>query len=369
MASRRLRSGPGLGRRLPVAHALLVIAGLLLGAGRARADRNDLRLINLCDTSAGNGCGWVTRTPAMGTTPPQTSVMLDSGANTRFRSLMSELGVAVAPRLQTPADTLGFAGVQISADVDVTQISSGKSFWNGVAGVQPNNPNLTRPSPWLTTVGGFIRKGLPAPIPSIELGAGAVNVLQSGMWALEGYVKVALQEGFHQLPLPSLAVRAGISDLLGTDQVSLRVVSLDAVVSKGFGIAGTWRLEPYLGWDALLISAQSGTVDATPECDAATVLATNQANGAAVAALPRACQGEAGTKADFGANFRFPSQALITRSRWFGGAKLKLWKLFLVGQFAWTTAGGSSDSHAAMGAADDQSGSQKTLSLSVGFDL
>jgi hypothetical protein len=57
------------------------------------------------------------------------------------------------------------------------------------------------------------------------------------------------------------------------------------------------------------------------------------------------------------------------RSRWFGGAKLKLWKLFLVGQFAWTTAGGSRDAHAAMGAADDQSGGQKALSLSVGLDL
>ena len=365
MASRRLRPVPRLGWRAPITGlrglvAGLLVLGALLAARTARADRNDLRLINLCDTSQGNGCGWVTQTPT------RTTVALDPAANTRFRSLMSELGVVVAPRLQTPADTLGFAGIQLSADVNVTQISSGKSFWNGVEGVQPNNPNLTRPPSWLTTVGGFVRKGLPA---SLELGAGAVNVVQSGMWALQGYLRFAVNEGFHDLPLPSLAVQAGVSDLLGTDQATLHVYGVDVVVSKGFGIAGTWRLQPYLGWNQLLISGASGTIDATPACDAATVAGTNPANNVAVAALPRSCQAQAGTSADEGGNFRFPSQALITRSRWFGGAKLKLWKLFLVGQFAWTTAGGSRDAQTPMGAADDQSGSQKAVSLSAGFDL
>jgi len=368
MARRRLRGVPGLGRRTPLdggrvlSRVLgpLVLASALLAASPARADRNDLRLLNLCDTSQGNGCSWVTQTPT------RTTVALDAGANTRFRSLMSELGAVVAPRLRTPAVTLGFAGIQLSADLGVTQISSGRSFWNGVQGVQPNNPNLTRPPSWLTTVGGFVRKGLPA---SFELGAGAINVLQSGMWAVQGYLRFAVNEGFHDLPLPSLAVRAGLSDLLGTDQVSLRVYSLDVAVSKRFGVAGTWQLEPYLGWDALLIDASSGLIDATPDCDAATVASTTASNAAAVAALPRSCQAQAGTSADYGANFRFPGQSLITRSRWFGGAKLKLWRLFLVGQFAWTTAGGSTDPHAAMGPADDQSGGQKAVSLSAGFDL
>ena len=368
MASRRLRRVPGLGRCAPIADGrgpsagfvlLAVLAGAL-GARPARADRNDLRLINLCDTSQGNCCSWVTQTPT------RTTVALDAGANTRFRSLMSELGTVVAPPLQTPADTLGFAGIQLSADLNVTQISNGNAFWNGVQGVSPNNPNLTRPPAWLTTVGGSVRKGLPA---SFELGGGAVNVLQSGIWAVNGYLKFAVNEGFHDLPLPSVAVRAGLSDLLGTDQVTLRVYSLDVAISKRFGIAGTWQLEPYLGWNGLLIDAHSGVVDATPDCDAATVAATSPSNSAAVAALPRSCQAQAGTSADLGANFRFPSQSLIARNRWFGGAKLKLWKLFLVGQFARTTAGGSRDAGAAMGPADDHSAGQTAISLSAGLDL
>lgn len=358
MGCRSPRRGPAPGW----ASAAVALAWLV-APRPAHADRSDLQLINLCDTSLGRGCPWVTRTAT------RTTVTLDGGANTRLRSLMSELGVVIAPRLQTPADTLGFAGFQLSADLDVTSISNGKSFWNGIEGVQPANPNLARPSPWLTTVGGFVRKGMVSPVPSIEFGAGAVNVLQSGMWALEGYVKVAVQEGFHRSPLPSLALRLGLSDLLGTDQLTLRVVSLDVVISKAFSIAGTARFEPFVGWDLLLISGHSGVIDATPECDAAVVEKTDPKNAAAVAALPKSCQLQAGTPADLGANFTFPSQAVITRNRWFGGGKLKLWKFFLVGQFAWSVAGGSRDGATAMGPADDQSGTQKSVSISVGLDL
>ena len=143
--------------------------------------------------------------------------------------------------------------------------------------------------------------------------------------------------------------------------------SLDAVVSKPFGIAGTWRLEPYLGWDALLIERAERR--RRRRLRRGRRAGTNPANAAAVAALPPGCRAQAGSSADFGGNFRFPSRSLITRSRWFGGAKLKLWKLFLVGQFSWTTAGGSRDPHAQMGAADDQSGSQKAVRLSFGLDL
>jgi len=362
MGCRSPRRGPA--PRLAQAIAVAAVAAVVVLSGRpARADRNDLRLVNLCDTSQGRGCPWLTQTAT------RTTVTLDSGANTRLRSLMSELGAVIAPRLQTPADTLGFAGFQLSAELDVTSISNDKSFWNGIEGVQPANPNLSRPSPWLTTVGGFVRKGMFSPVPSIELGAGAVNVLQSGMWALEGYVKVAVQEGFHGSPLPSLALRAGLSDLVGTDQLTLRVISLDVVISKAFSIAGTARFEPFLGGDLLLVSGRSGVIDATPECDAAVVQKTDPKNPAAVAALPRSCQLQAGTAADLGANFTFPSQSIITRARWFGGGKLRLWKLFLVGQFAFIPAGGSRDGSAAMGAASDQSGGQKSLSLSVGLDL
>ncbi|HEX2660676.1 MAG TPA: hypothetical protein VHU40_20485 [Polyangia bacterium] len=336
---------------------------MLATGGPARANRNDLSLANLCDSSGGGGCPWVARTPT------STTVTLDPGAPSRFRSLMSELGVVTAPRLQTPADTIGFAGFQFSAELGTTEISRGQTFWNGLEGVQPSNPGATRPSASLTTLGGYIRKGMFSPVPSIEFGAGAVNILQSGMWSLSGYVKLALHEGFHSYPLPSIAVRFGLSELVGTDQVSLKVSSLDLLISKAFSLAGTARIEPFVGADLLFIDAKSGVIDATPECDATVLKNTSASDGAAVARLPKVCQPQAGTTADFGGNFKFADQSLILRHRWYGGAKVRLWKFFMVGQVAMAPAGNSVDSKASANAARDGSGSQREASLSAGMDF
>ena len=74
----------------------------------------------------------------------------------------------------------------------------------------------------------FARKGLWfLPLPSFEVGAGAVNVSGSKMWAAQIYGKFAIQEGFHDWPLPSLAVRGAASRLMGADQLDLTVASLD----------------------------------------------------------------------------------------------------------------------------------------------
>ena len=180
---------------------------------------------------------------------------------------MSELGVAIAPRLQTPADTLGYAGFQFSAELGVTKISSGKVYWNGVEAAT-GNPTGGRPDSYLTTVGGFVRKGMWLPLPAFEFGAGALNIVGSRMYVVQGYAKIALQEGFHGWALPSLAVRGSVSQLLGTDQVDLDVFGVDVLLSKAFGIAGTARLEPFVGWNLLFIDAQSGVIDGRPRCDA-----------------------------------------------------------------------------------------------------
>src|SRR3954470_7727293 len=98
MGCRTPRRTPG--RASALASGAAILFAVAAAARTARADRNDLRLINLCDTSATGSCPWVTRTA------PSTTVFPDADAAARFRSLMSELGVVAAPSLQTPADTL-----------------------------------------------------------------------------------------------------------------------------------------------------------------------------------------------------------------------------------------------------------------------
>jgi hypothetical protein len=323
----------------------------------ARADKNDLDLLNLCVKPDG------TNLCANGP---------DMGAQSRYRSLMSELGVVVAPRLLTPADTLGYAGFQFSAELGITTINnnrtvngdtSGIAYWNGVQAVDPRNPNAARPPSSLTTVGGFVRKGLWFPIPAVEFGAGAVDVLGSHMYAIQGYAKIALQEGFHDWVLPSFAVRGSASQLLGTDQVNLTVWGVDVLASKAFSIGGTARIEPYLGWNALFIDARSGVIDGTPMCDAY----AQHLVAAGTGATPSGClAANDGTWNDLANNFTFKSQDIITRYRWFGGFKLKLSVVFVTAEFDLIQSGTSHDSNADI---VDGSGTQESFSLSAGLDF
>jgi hypothetical protein len=358
---------PSRARSVLLAGALAVGVALAFG-GVARAGNNDLQLLNLCDQAAAPSlqgtqeCSWVKRDANGVITGP---VTVDAVGQARFRSLMSELGVVIAPRLQTPADTLGYAGFQFSAELGFTKVNADRDYWRGVA----SGP----PSSYLTTVGGFVRKGMWFPLPAFEFGAGALNIVGSSMYAIQGYAKLALQEGFHGWWLPSVAVRGSASQLLGTNQVDLTVWGLDVVISKAFGIAGTSRIEPFLGANVLWIDPQSSVIDATPACDAFEV---RQASGPiAVGDTPNGvgskhvcAAAQNGTWNDTLANFTFPSQDVITRYRWSGGFKLKMSVLFLVAEYDYIQAGKSRDSKQPE-AVKDGSGSQQAFSLSAGLDF
>ena len=344
-------------------------AAALAREGRAPAAQNDLRLLNLCPPAPNPGtnmdeCSWVHRDGNGQVIAGQTAP--DADGQARFRSLMSELGFAIAPRLMTPADTLGFAGFQFSAELGVTKINpnrqvGGRSYWDGIAKVNPSSPTAVRPDSYLTTVGGYVRKGMWLPLPAFEFGAGALSIVGSRMYVLQGYAKLALQEGFHGWWLPSFAVRGGASQLLGTSEVDLTVYSLDLLASKAFDIGGTARIEPFVGWSVLFIDARSGVIDATPTCDAFASPGGPPPNAQCAAS-------QAGAGDDLNANFTFPHQDIITRQRFFGGVKLKLSVVFLAAQFELGLAGTSRDSSQSTGAAD-RSGSQQTYSLSAGFDF
>jgi hypothetical protein len=344
---------------------LMLLAGLaLFWPALARADKNDLQLLNLCPRDGAGACSWVHRDANTG----QTAVTLDPDAATRYRSLMSELGVVMAPHLMTPADTLGYAGFQVSAELGFMAINpnrqvGGQYYWNGVQGVDPNAPNAVRPATTLTTVGGFVRKGLWLPIPALEFGVGAVSLLGSHMYAIQGYAKFALQEGFHDWVLPSFAVRGSASQLLGTSDVTMTVYGIDLLISKAFSLGGTARIEPFLGWNVLFIDARSGVIDGTPKCDAYAQFQTPRGT----MMTPGGCNpGDDGTWGDLGANFTFPSQDVIIRYRWTAGAKLKLSVLFVAAELEFIQHGSTHDSNAD---AADASGSQTGGSISAGFDF
>jgi hypothetical protein len=294
--------------------------------------------------------------------------MDDGSGNTRFipqnlelRSLSSQLGVVLAPHLLTPADTIGFGGFQLTVDYATTTIDSTASYWRVLQGSPDpaGTGGVAHGDGMMRTVGLFARKGMWFPVPSVEFGAGAIHLVDSNTWSGQLYTKVALHEGYHQLPIPSLAVRGAVSRMMNQRELDLTVASVDVIVSKHFGVGSTWRLDPYGGWNMLMIVPRSEVIDPTPNVDPLVM----------------------GNEDDLLNNFVFKDQDVIFRNRIFFGAKLQyyVFQLTLEAQFALAGSSiddrtGTSDacmpnSTTTVCDAKDTAASQRTLSMSAGFDF
>ncbi|HNK44979.1 MAG TPA: hypothetical protein PKL17_09365 [Pseudomonadota bacterium] len=189
-----------------------------------------------------------------------------------YRSLLSELTAVMAVPALDPADTVGYSGFHFTFDVATTSIKKDAPYWGGFA-----QPDGTKTQAGVRHVsGGFlpvaslmIRKGIwPLMLPiGFELGFGGSNLLQSGIYALNGYAKIALHEGYHDIPVPSIAARATVSRLAGTPQVDMTILTAEGLMSKAFGIGGTFTMEPYIGGGAIWSIVRSQVVDTAPNID------------------------------------------------------------------------------------------------------
>lgn len=321
----------------------MVVAAALLTARTAGAGDNDLVLARLGSVVV-DGDGM-----------PIDAV----GDSAAFRSLASELGVVLAPRLSQPADTLGFGGFQFTADVALTRVHTDRPYWRALASSpDPSDPTAVHGGDSMTTVGVFARKGIWLPAPSFEIGIGAVHLAASEMWAAQAYAKLALIEGYHDLPIPSLALRAGASRMMGSDQLDLTVASFDLSVSKEIGVAGTFNLAPYLGWNLLVIVPRSEVIDKTPTIDSV--------------AEPT----------DSAMDFIFVEQDDIIRNRLFAGVLFRYYVFTLGLEGALAFAGSSTDDRSGTDTrcdeapdpttrcdASDSAGSQPSFTLTAGFDF
>ncbi len=317
----------------------LALAALLAPAAAA-ADDNDLVLGRLTNRIADDNI------------VPQ---------NADLRSLASQLGVVLAPHLVTPADTLGFGGFQMTVNYAATTIDADAAYWRARRGSpDPAGAGGTAHGPGtLGTLGFFVRKGMWFPVPSFELGAGAVHLIDSRIWTGQLYAKLALHEGYAGLPLPSLAVRGGVSRMMQQRELDLTVASIDVTISKHFGIGGTWRLDPFAGWNVLMIIPRSEVIDPTPHIDPLDPM----------------------TEADRDNSFVFSDQDNIYRNRFLFGVKLQYYVLQLTLEASYALAGTSVDDrggttepcmpNSATPACDakDAAAAQRTLSVSAGFDF
>lgn len=311
-----------------------VVLCVLGVASPAAADQNDLVLSRLgtrITDDMGNVTGVV-------------------GQNLELRGLASQLGVVLAPHLLTPADTLGFGGFQLTVDYSTTTIDTDASYWRALQG-QPAN--------MMRTVGVFMRKGMWFPLPSFEIGGGAIHLIDSRTWTGQLYTKFALHEGYHDLPIPSLSVRGAVSRMMNQRELDLTVASLDVALSKHFGIGSTWRWDPFVGWNMLMIVPRSEVIDPTPNVDPLTP----------------------GNEQDILLNFVFKDQDNIYRQRVFVGAKFQYYVFQLTVEAQFALAGSSVDDRTGTNEpcmpnatttscdAKDPARAQRTLAMSAGFDF
>jgi hypothetical protein len=278
--------------------------------------------------------------------PPPGGTMYNDpsmSAQTSYRSLMSELGVVMAPKFLDPSDTLGWSGFHFSFDSTWTSISNRADFWQ--RGVRDAGS-----SGFLPTVTVMARKGIWAPAPSFELGIGGSYLIDSPMFGLLAYAKFGIHEGFHGWAIPSIAVRLAVSHVVGTPEVDMTVISTDLSLSKSFGISGTLKLDPYLGANALVTITRSGVIDTTPNIDA---------------------YKQGALAPDLNANTTFPDQDAILRWRLFAGLRLVWSYLALTAEFAYTLCNDSATSctqdHVGAKKPVDKSDGQAQLSISAGL--
>ena len=221
-----------------------LVAAIVLSASPAEANDNDLTLERLIGH------------PAL----PGTAPTVTTATRSRYAGFVSQLGVVLAPRLLQPADSLGWSGFAVDFDASETQVDRDADTWQtGVARVRGT---------YLAVVGATVRKGLWLGAPQLELSFGGHHLSASGLYTLELGAKLALHEGFHGWPVPSIAARVAVAQLFGTPELGMTILAAGVVVSKRFAIRGTLQLDPYVGADVLVIFARSRVIDTTPELDA-----------------------------------------------------------------------------------------------------
>jgi hypothetical protein len=186
-----------------------------------------------------------------------TGVSPDAQAWERFTT---ELAYVLAPRLVGPAETLGYGGFQVATYWSGTVVSASDGTWDVTERARGSEGEASGVMQTLTL---DVKKGLPF---SFELGASFAWLAESNLFAPGLELRWTLQEG-HSLA-PDFGVRAGVTHLVGSRDLNLTTVGIDAIVSKGFGVGGVMHVAPYLSWSVMMVAASSRVIDPTPTVEA-----------------------------------------------------------------------------------------------------
>jgi hypothetical protein len=241
----------GAGSTFPVqrfAQASLAAALIAFGATSARGNQNDVELWRL-----GNPVPITICTLCNGS--DNTLVPADPAAQTRFARMTSVLGLSFIPPFHETANTLGQSGFEVglSGQVAFPRLSPDEWATTGTRATQPAPRALFLPS-----LRG--RKGLGG---SLEIGAVGTWLAASRMLAITAEARFAPVDGLPSAPDVGLRVHG--TRVIGASSLDLTVLGADLGISKGFGLGGIVRLQPYGEAGVALINAASGVLNFRPD--------------------------------------------------------------------------------------------------------
>ena len=162
--------------------------------------------------------------------------LISIGAQSEFKKLSRELGLAVAYKPTAPAEPYGLLGFDIGVEVTFVDIDNKASYWENVSDM----PSLL-PIPKLHVI-----KGLPF---GIDVGAIYSEIPSSDISLIGAELKWAFIEG--NVALPAVAVRGTYTKLDGVDNLDFSTKGIDLSVSKGFAM-----LTPYGGVGKVWIESE-----------------------------------------------------------------------------------------------------------------
>jgi hypothetical protein len=170
-----------------------------------------------------------------------------------FENLVTDMGQVIAPKIGSPAETLGEAGFALNFQTSLIFIPHEEEHWK--IAVEDRDPNSS------LFMGNLqVRKGLPF---SFEVAGNFGYIFNSDMFTLGADLKWALNEGFYYFP--DLAIRGSVNTLLGSPDLNLITAGGDMSLSKSFGISGVMSITPYVGYQMLFIVGSSRLLNGYPQ--------------------------------------------------------------------------------------------------------
>ena len=168
-----------------------------------------------------------------------------------FKELAGDLGQVLGPKMFGPAETTGALGFDLAIEFSVTNVDEGATQWQKASDA---------PSSTLNTIQLQFRKGLPY---SFEVGGMVTHLLGSDLWGVGMHIKYAFVEGYKLAP--DVALRGGVSTVLGSRDLSMLIAGGDLTFSKSFGLGGVLSLAPFAGYSIMYVRASSFVLGIFPD--------------------------------------------------------------------------------------------------------